>query len=99
MRRWMGGLLIPLLIWLSSVPALAADLPGLPIKNPEVIMPGPIEINPELLLAPVPIAFGAVANRYQGVDPATVFDLNGDLVGDVKVSGDKVRGRMWPRYS
>lgn len=45
-----------------------------------------------------PVAFSAVANGYQGVDPSTVFDLNGDLVGDIKVSGNMV-SRMAPRCS
>lgn len=43
--------------------------------------------------APVHVAFNAVPNRYSDVDPATTFDLNGDLVGDLSVGADTVTGK------
>lgn len=82
MRRLVRLLLAPLLVLLCSGPAWAAD-PGL---APLPIIRLPIVIDQK----PTPVAFGAVANRYTGVAPGTVFDLDGDLVGDVKVSGDTV---------
>lgn len=88
-RRWTRLLLVPLLLLLTAVPASAAgSLPG-------SILTPPILVNPGLLqpAAPIPVAFGAIANKYTGVDPATVFDLNGDLVGDVKVTATEVLGQ------
>lgn len=79
-------MLVPLLLLLTAVPANAA-IGG--------FQPGPILINPGILkpLAPIPVAFSAIANKYAGIDPATVFDLNGDLVGDLKVSTTEVTGQ------
>jgi hypothetical protein len=61
---------------------------------------GTIEIAPTLGSAkmvavkpPVPVAFSAIANRYTDVDPATQFDLNGDLVADLSVSATTVTGK------
>lgn len=86
MRRWTRLLLVPLLLLLTAVPASALDrLPGSILIPPGLIVPQP--------LAPIPVAFSAIANKYTGVDPATVFDLNGDLVGDVKVTATEVQGQ------
>lgn len=94
MRRWIAGLVVFLLACASAATASAVELtpaPGTPLRNP-----GNLLINPILVpiipinLQPLPVAFSAVANKYTGVDPATVFDLNGDLVGDVKISSTQV---------
>lgn len=88
MRRRVWFLAVSLLVMLLASVASAAELP---------ILPGPIIVNPPILnpdlvlnLEPIPVAFSAVANRYTGVDPATTFDLNGDLVGDLKVTATEV---------
>lgn len=52
----------------------------------------PKVLNP-IIAPPIPIAFSAVPNRYTDVDPATLFDLNGDLVANLKVSGTTVAGQ------
>lgn len=83
MRRVVSTLLVFVLLLLTAVQASAA------IFDPII---SPI-IRPDLKLAPpVPVAFSAIANRYTNVDPATNFDLNGDLVGDLKVSSTTVTG-------
>jgi hypothetical protein len=88
-RQWIGRLLVPLLVLFFSVPASAIDFNSGIILNPGTIVTTPIfQFQP-----PVPVAFGAIANRYQGVDPATVFDMNGDLVGDLKISATEVTGQ------
>lgn len=96
MLRWMSRLLAPVLVLLMAVPAMAADLPPLALPTP-MVPAGPLLLNPDLLqladAEPIPVAFSAVANRYTGVDPATTFDLNGDLVGDLKVSATEVTGQ------
>lgn len=92
MRRWCAYLLALVLVALSLAPASAAEPTQVFAIQPIL----PIEINPGLplpILTPVPVAFSAIANRYTGVDPATVFDLNGDLVGDLKVSATSVTGQ------
>lgn len=61
---------------------------------------GSLQIGPQQILtpiipvnAPVLVAFSAVPNRYTGVDPATVFDLDGDLVGDISVDSNTVTAK------
>lgn len=91
MRRWLSLLLASLLALLFTLPAAAIELPGAifqPITTPILINPGILQPLP-----PVPVAFSAVANRYGGVDPATVFDLNGDLVGDIKITPTEVQAQ------
>ncbi len=63
-------------------------LPGGELKIIDNI--GSIDPN---LLTPIPVAFSAVANRYTGVDPATIFDLNGDLIGDLKVTATEAQAQ------
>jgi hypothetical protein len=93
MRRLVFALLTILLVLLVMAPAQAATSFGgtqlLPSPGPS-----PIIIRPELVVKPPAlIAFSAVPNRYTDVDPATTFDLNGDLVGDLKVSATTVTGQ------
>jgi hypothetical protein len=92
MRRSISILLAALLALVLSTPASAALAPVTP-KLPGL---DPVLTNPDLRIKasqPIAVAFSAVANRYTGVDPATTFDLNGDLVGDLKVSSTQVLGQ------
>ena len=92
MRRSIAFVLAALLTLVFCTPASAALAPVTP-KLPGL---DPVLSNPELRIKatqPIPVAFSAVANRYTGVDPATTFDLNGDLVGDLKVSSTQVLGQ------
>ncbi len=89
MRRWLVLLLAPVLALAAGVPR--ANAAGDVIRPPVIITPG-IPVPTE-----TPVAFGAIANRYTNVDPSTVFDLNGDLVGDVQISSTTVSGRNGTR--
>lgn len=86
MRRIVSPLLVLVLLLVSAVPASAAAF--------ETII-SPIIVNPNLkvIAPPIAVAFSVVPNRYTDVDPATSFDLNGDLVGDLKVSSTAVTGQ------
>lgn len=79
MRRWFQSLLVSVLVFLIGTPAFAASAP--PLLSPA---------KPVQAMKPVLVAFGAIANRYTDVNPATVFDLNGDLVGDLTVGAATV---------
>lgn len=93
MKKMVALLVALLMLFVTIMPVTAADLAPIKIDLPVNIKP--ILINPELIIdtKPIPIAFGAVANRFTGVDPATAFDLNGDLVSDLKVENNKVTGQ------
>lgn len=81
-----GGVAMPISNALST-PRANPPIPSLPGSEVRVIDP---KVLNALLAPPIPVAFNAVPNRYTGVDPATQFDLNGDLVGDIKVSSNTV---------
>lgn len=85
-------LLLTLFLVIAACPvqASAADVaaaPGTYVPVPE----GPIHDNtpvvrPDTLIAnKINIAFNAIPARYSDMDPSTVFDLDGDLVGDISV--------------
>ncbi|HYG58965.1 MAG TPA: copper amine oxidase N-terminal domain-containing protein [Symbiobacteriaceae bacterium] len=84
MGRWIRSLLVLALVFMAASPAFAA------VPGPSPIV---VPITQLQLKAPVPVAFSAIPNRYTNVDPATIFDLNGDLVGDLKVSATAVTGQ------
>ncbi|HWI51859.1 MAG TPA: copper amine oxidase N-terminal domain-containing protein [Symbiobacteriaceae bacterium] len=88
MRRIIGLLLVSLLL-LMSAPAMAAIGPTGPTQSPVL----GIDKSLVQVSKPTPIAYGAVPNRYTDVDPATVFDLNGDLTGDIQISATTVTGK------
>jgi hypothetical protein len=74
----------------TATPAFAAL--GDSMTGPEPVISYPIE-HQVMVSAPIPVAFSVVPNRYTDVDPATSFDLNGDLVGDMKVTSTTVTGQ------
>jgi|GEM_PF-3896795 len=93
MRRFVRIFLVVLLVTLAAVPANAA-VSG--ITQPIDRLP-PILVDPAIrqmvIRPPVPVAFSVVPNRYTNVDPATLIDLNGDLVGDIQVGTTTVTGK------
>ncbi|HYF93451.1 MAG TPA: copper amine oxidase N-terminal domain-containing protein [Symbiobacteriaceae bacterium] len=93
MRRWIGSLLVMLLVLLAALPASAADGPMVPTspKLPGGTLPR-LEL-PNLRNSDTPVAFSAIANRYTNLDPATIVDLNGDLTGDLQVTNNTVTAK------
>lgn len=100
MKRWVYLLLGLFMVFLGAAPVMAAD----PIRTPVTIIPDivnqPIEplqiqlpINQTLANPPILVAFSAISNRYTNVDPATVFDLDGDLTGDLSIGSTTVTGK------
>ncbi|WP_276356085.1 copper amine oxidase N-terminal domain-containing protein [Cohnella caldifontis] len=77
------------LLFLAATPALAAPQPT--TLGPKILP----EINLPIIVSnpPILVAFGAIANRYNDVDPATVFDLDGDLVGDIQIGSTAVTSK------
>ncbi|MDF2627884.1 MAG: Copper amine oxidase N-terminal domain [Symbiobacteriaceae bacterium] len=99
MRRSVAFLLVSVLTLMLCSPAMAAGivLPGRDLPSPgrDLIITNP-DLKTDLLkvaVKDIPVTFSAIANRYTGVDPATTFDMNGDLVGDLKVSSTEVIGQ------
>lgn len=90
MQRRIAALCVALLFLLAAGTVSAAGFQQPPGQIPAPITGGqllgkPIQANPA-----TPIAFNVISNRYTDVDPATTFDLNGDLTGDMLVSGSQV---------
>lgn len=83
-RKWVSFVLVLFLIALAS-PAFAVIITD---PLPPIVVPRQVQIKP-----PVPVAFSAIANKYSNVDPATTFDLSGDLVGDIQISATTVTGK------
>lgn len=84
MRRIVRSVLVSLVVLLLASPAFAIET----IQNP-IVAP----VMQLMVKAPIPVAFGAVANRYTDVAPTTQFDLNGDLVADVQFSTTTATGK------
>ncbi|HWI64164.1 MAG TPA: stalk domain-containing protein [Symbiobacteriaceae bacterium] len=99
MRLWIRLLLALTLVLVTALPASAATgLPGvggtLPTHGGESVQVTiPTTVTKDLALKPIPVAFGAVPNRYTEIDPATQFDLNGDLVADLTVTSTTLTGK------
>ena len=78
-------------------PVLPPIRPGTPPSTGVITpsLPGTLRPILPILQAkpPVNVAFSVVSNRYTDLDPATTFDLNGDMVGDLQVSASTLTGK------
>lgn len=89
LRVW---LLVPLLVLLIATPVSAIGFtPGLDLKLDSPILKPTLQLQP--INPPIPIAFSVMPNRYTNLDPATVIDVNGDLVGDIQIGATTVIGK------
>ncbi|MFM1651762.1 copper amine oxidase N-terminal domain-containing protein [Brevibacillus sp. B_LB10_24] len=101
MKLWVYLLLISLMVFFAAVPVMAADPIQIPVNTiiPDIVNQqiGPqqiqLPVNQTLANPPILVAFSAIANRFTNVDPATVFDLDGDLTGDLSISSTTVTGK------